>query len=612
MPYNAQTLGAATIGSFTIGMFTDTFSVSVSEADMVSLRLDAGVSYQVDVDNGAAGDLYLRLFDPLGLEVRANDDGSYGSDDVVFGLSPYLRFTPNYTGLYTFAISPYYLDAYDPGTTAGRASGENPLATTAGTLTVTNFGASGWGSASAINAILAESPTNDKSDDLRDEDRSLRVSFAGFLDSLSDVDMVRIDLIKGDAVVIDVNGLGGLGTVLRVFTDAGTPIGFDDDSGVGEDPELTFFAPATDDYYIGISGEGNGTYNALDGSGTVSAAATGAFEVIIHRNPTQIGSGLANSFAGSEANNYIVALAGNDTVSGGLGEDTLAGGDDQDSLNGGDGRDVLYGEQGADTLDGGRGSDVVIGGLGDDRVSGGTTTANDLLEGNAGNDTLLDGNGADTLSGGDGNDSMNGGAQNNLLDGGNGNDTLIAGPGADTMLGGAGNDSLNAADGANRLDGGGGADTIRGGAVADTLIGGIGNDNLTGLDGADTIAGGDDADTLNGGLGNDTLSGDAGNDSLLGGAGADIFDFNAIAEQTDIIGDFRPGTDRIDLVGIVGAGVVNAGNLAQFIQVSVAGISDTFLGVDANGPTGGIAFSIIAQVNGLTPAQLFDINNYVL
>lgn len=610
MPFNATTIGTAPTGTPVNGVFTDTFDVGFNEVNMVALTLDAGTLYAVDVDNGLAGDFFLRIFDAFGVEVKANDDGNRSNDDVVFSLSPWVEFTPNYTGRYYFAISPYYLDAYDPATTAGRFSPEHPLANTAGTLTVTNLGVAFWASAAGINSVIVES-TSDKTDNLRDEDRSLRVTYFGAIDDVLDVDMARIDLVKGEIVVIDVNGLEGNGTVLRVFDDAGVQIGFDDDSGFGEDPELVFAAPTTNDYYVGISGEGNSAYNALTGAGA-AAGAVGNYDVIVHRNPTQIGSSLSNLFTGSDGDNYIISLAGNDTANGGLGQDTLAGGDDNDSLNGGDGRDVLYGEQGADTLDGGRGADVLVGGLGNDRLSGGTTTANDLLEGNAGDDTLLDGNGADTLSGGDGDDSLNGGAQDNRLDGGSGNDTLIAGPGADTLLGGLGNDSLNGADGLNSFDAGGGADTVRGGAQADTIAGGSGNDSLSGLDGADTIAGGADADTLIGGLGNDTLSGDLGNDVLTGSAGADIFDFNAVAEQTDTISDMVLGTDRIDLVGIFGAGVVNAGNLSQFVQTSTSGISDSFLAVDANGLTGGLSFTIIAQVNGVTAAQLFDVNNFVL
>lgn len=611
MAFDGSTLIAATTGTFVANLFTDTFSCGNNDVDMVALTLRAGARYVIDVDNGTAGDFYLRVFDMFGSEVRANDDGNRASDGVVFALSPYIEFVPNYSGRYFVAISPYYLDDYDPATTAGRINPENPLVATSGTLTVAlDLSAITWPSAGAINSIASET-VSDQSDVFREEDRSLRVSYAGVVDSPTDIDMARIDLSKGDIVVVDVNGVQENGTTLRIFDGSGVQIGFDDNSGFLSDPELIFVAPFADDYYIAISGDGNSTYNPIDGTGAV-AGAVGEFEVIIHRNPTQTGSSLGNSFNGSDGNNYIVALAGNDTVLGNAGQDTLAGGDDLDTLNGGDGRDVLYGEYGNDTLDGFRGSDILLGGVGNDRLSAGIDPASDFLDGGAGDDTLLDGNGADTLLGGTGADSLNGGQGNNLVEGGDGNDTLIAGSGADTLLGEGGDDFLNGTIGNNRLDGGGGADTVRGNSGIDTIFGGTGADSLTGFGAADTMAGGADADTLIGGAGSDTLSGDLGNDVLTGGADPDVFAFNAIAEQTDVITDLVLGEDRIDLTGIFGVGVVNAGNLAQFVQTSTAGITDSFLAVDANGVTGGLSFSIIAQVSNVTAAQLFDVNNFIL
>ena len=283
MPFNATTLGAATLGSFVGAAFTDTFDVGGSEVNMIALDLVEGQFYEIDIDNGAVGDFYLRIFDQFGAEVRANDDGFYSADNVVFSLCPYLRVTPNYTGRYYVAVSPWYLDSYDPNTITGRVSGENPLALTAGTLTVIEIGAGTWGSSGSINAIPAES-SSDLTDMLRDTDGSLRVELVGSIDVLNDLDMMRIDLTKGDVVVVDVNGAlsgGTIGTMLRVFDDNGVQIGIDDDSGFGDDPELVFNAPVFDDYYIGITAEGNGTYNPLDGTGTVNGAAIGSYEVTI-------------------------------------------------------------------------------------------------------------------------------------------------------------------------------------------------------------------------------------------------------------------------------------------------------------------------------------------
>ena len=572
MSFDGSTIAAASTATFAGGVFTDTFMVGNTDVDMVKIELVAGQIYEVDVDNG--GDFYLRIFDANGNEVIANDDGSRSNDDVVSAQSPYVRFVANYSGAYYIAISPYYLDSYDPFTTAGRFSPENPLPNTVGEITITNIGTAAFPSVGAINAIATES-ISDLTDALRDEDKSLRVEFTGGIDAANDVDIARMDLAKGDVTVVDVNGAAG--TVIRIFDDTGVQIGFDDDSGTGEDPELIFAAPNFDDFYIGISGDGNSTYNALDGTGTV-AGAIGNFEVIIHRNPTLIGSAAANVFNGTSEADYIVSLSGNDTVSGAEGNDTLGGGDDTDTLNGGRGNDILYGEGGDDTLTGAGGNDVLSGGIG-----------------------------VDSLSGSGGNDSLSGGEGDDNLLGVGGNDDLRGGDGIDTLNGGNGDD---------RLDGEANDDTLSGGKGLDTILGGDGIDVLKGNEDSDTLDGGQGDDTVSGGSGNDALSGGLGLDTLQGGNGDDAFDFNDVTSDLDTITDFLLASgDVIDLSDIFAAtgSVVTGANLSQFIQISPAGSgSDSFLAVDANGATGGLSFTIIAQVNGVTAAELFNVENFIL
>lgn len=126
-------------------------------------------------------------------------------------------------------------------------------------------------------------------------------------------------------------------------------------------------------------------------------------------------------------------------------------------------------------------------------------------------------------------------------------DQIMAGFGADTVHGGAGDDVIF----------GGSGGSFAGGRLAlanaedggDRLCGGGGNDVLDG-------AGGDD--TLVGGAGDDTLIGGAGVDRLTGGAGRDVFLFGMTPlgpdggigpGQRDIIRDFTPGEDLIDLRG---------------------------------------------------------------
>ncbi len=634
MAFDGNILSVAEIATFTSGTFIDSFTISGADVDMVRIELVAGNTYQIDEDNLGSGDAFLRIFDVFGNEVRAVDDGAFGSDDVVLGQSPYAVFMPNYSGTYYVALSSTYLRDYDPTTTAGRILPENPSATFSGDLRITDLGSNlTFPGANAIgpSGLTAEG-VNDETDVFREDDGSLRVQYAGVMEFTQDVDVGRIDLAKGDWIVVDVNGLEGNGTVLRIFTSAGTQIGFDSGTGTANDAELTFIAPTTGTFNVAISGTGNTAYNIVDGTGT-AAGAIGAYEVIVHRNPTQVGTSIPNAFTGSAADNYIVSLSANDTINGNDGNDTLAGGDDQDSISGGRGLDVLYGEHGNDTLRGDDGSDVLSGSVGDDFLDGGKGA--DSLSGGVGNDSLLGGggnagdtlngeNGADTLDGGGGNDSLGGGLGNDSMIGGRGNDTMLGSSDSDTLLGGAGDDSLNgefgddslAADSGNDfLLGGAGNDTLDGGADNDSMFGSTNDDLMLGGRGADSMDGGVDNDSLSGGDDNDTLGGNTGNDTLNGGQGADAFVFLSTVGGVDVVEDFTLASDRIDLSDIFAAtgSVVTGANLALFVQVTPAGAgADTFLAIDANGSIGGLSFTIVAQVTGVTTTELFDFANFIV
>jgi VCBS repeat-containing protein len=82
----------------------------------------------------------------------------------------------------------------------------------------------------------------------------------------------------------------------------------------------------------------------------------------------------------------------------------------------------------------------------------------------------------------------------------------------------------------------------------DTLFGTPGDDTIFGRNGNDTITGDAGNDILTGGRGNDILTGGQGNDTLTGGGGKDQFVF-ASKQGSDIITDFRKGTDLIGLSG---------------------------------------------------------------
>lgn len=109
--------------------------------------------------------------------------------------------------------------------------------------------------------------------------------------------------------------------------------------------------------------------------------------VLTLRSCTVIGTLDDDVMNGSDRNDKICSLAGddvingrggndqlrghdgNDTATGGAGSDLLTGGFGTDDYEGGSGKDTLYGDAGPDRLHGGRGSDRCIGGAGADRLT---------------------------------------------------------------------------------------------------------------------------------------------------------------------------------------------------------------------------------------------------
>ncbi|MGU9805505.1 UNVERIFIED_CONTAM: retention module-containing protein [Pseudomonas sp. CM11] len=205
--------------------------------------------------------------------------------------------------------------------------------------------------------------------------------------------------------------------------------------------------------------------------------------------------------------------------------------------------------------------------------------AGHTLTGTTGDDVLIAGEGDNILNAGDGNDILSAGSGNNVLHGEAGNDLLYSGAGNDLLDGGTGNDTASYAHAsagvtvnlgllAAQNTVGAGIDTLAG---IENLVGSNFNDTLTGDSASNRINGGLGDDVLNGGGGDDVLIGGLGNNTLTGGSGADTFQWQVGNSGHDLVTDFTPGLDKLDLSQLLLGENGSSASLDDYLHFSVTG-----------------------------------------
>ncbi|MBE8967882.1 M10 family metallopeptidase C-terminal domain-containing protein [Nostocales cyanobacterium LEGE 12452] len=263
-------------------------------------------------------------------------------------------------------------------------------------------------------------------------------------------------------------------------------------------------------------------------------------------------------------------------------------------------------------------TDIFDGNLTDNNTTTGTNL-DDVILGDNGNDFLTGLAGNDLLFGNNGNDRIDGGLGNDEINGGLGNDTIDGGFGLDTLDGGAGIDTLDVTffSGAYVLNLTTGVTNFVGetGINFENVNTGSGNDSITGSAADNVINTGSGNDTINGGNGNDILIGGAGTDRITDGGGDDIYKYFSTSESQvgvarDILTDFTPGFDKIDLSAIDSELSLLGNQAFKFIGTAAftggagevryfASGSNLFVQAEINGD-GNILADLEIQVNGLS------------
>lgn len=542
--------------------------VGVSDVDMFKIVVPDSGKLLVDIDtpsNSGFVNSFLRVFDSAGNPIGFNDNAvstnsSGAATETSDGIFHYDASTAQAVGhasdsfaivnvtrgdVFYFGVSDVINTSYDPNSLDGRATGG-----TGGTYT-----------------IFVAFANNDLNGAIPQAVDATALPFSGRLGAIGtdlgqqvgdrDVDIFRIRPTTDGILQIDVDSFSLSGNsdtvdaVLRLFDANGTLLATSDDVS-GPDPILQISVPKNRDYYIGVSGKGNASYDPFVlGSG--SPGQTGSYQLSVQVRSSSVASSLSDDTIGSAAIRSI--SFGNRQIGNiGMDEGFVRGKTDVDlyrfvapSSGPVEARARTLTSFGADTflrfLDA-NGTEIVANDNSDTAtvdsrvqasvVAGRTyfisvsgskqTTGEYALDLNGG---FARASGGVLRVSGDGNDNtiritLSGSRYKVFRDGSTLSFNLSA-AGRVSVAAGDGDDAVTIGTGVVRatVHGEAGNDSITGGNSDDILIGNAGDDLISGGFGNDSIYGNEGADSLDGGSGNDRLVGGSGRDTVRAGDGND-------------------------------------------------------------------------------------------
>ncbi len=254
------------------------------DVDMYRFTVTGGQIVDFDIDtqlNGAGGlGSYLRVFDPSGLQLAANDNAAAPGEATV-GFDAYLRYTFNTGGTYYVAVSNSNNTTFDPVTGAGDASSNSNSIGDYTLIVQTAAAATGDADDSIAEAVGINAISTSTQ------------AITGTLSPDTDVDMIKFVVTAGLEVSFDIdtatNGGSGLNSYLRLFNAQGTQLAANDNAAeptegtVGIDAYLKYTFATAGTYYLAVSNATNINYNATTGDGDTAGGqnATGDYLLLV-------------------------------------------------------------------------------------------------------------------------------------------------------------------------------------------------------------------------------------------------------------------------------------------------------------------------------------------
>ncbi|EAQ79300.1 Calx-beta domain-containing protein [Blastopirellula marina] len=246
----------------------DLFEVTLAAGERLSIDIDA--NYLDNGSNLSNLNSYLRVFNASGSQLAASNYGAGDNDFYSTGNDGYLSFLAPSAGTYYIGVSSYY-NRYYSATVAGSGSTSTNSAAT-GDYRLQLF-TEGAPTADAEGDDLTTAQTVSLTENVLTE---IDAEIGDGLFPGKDIDLFQVTLQQGQALTIDIDAnyldTGGgwysdLNSYLRLFDASGNELaennyGYsaNDYSGYN-DSYLTFVAPTTGTFYIGVSSQYNPSYD---------------------------------------------------------------------------------------------------------------------------------------------------------------------------------------------------------------------------------------------------------------------------------------------------------------------------------------------------------------